>query len=358
MKPVLQKLAFAMCLATIATVVLARDNATTSAAAPLDPLTMVFPAKGPVPLSVTFYSERDNEHLNELRIVTRANVIAVNGAKAVLGVATLMLVGAAYVDSTKKEHMYGDAVTDALERRKLAGPFMHALPAALDQKIAAFVAENPELGGVPFKKAMIVKPSAWNLMYHELLADTEKEDLYVLRFAADIAKVLEGEEGGFLRKTRKTDRSCVYVSPPRALAAWKANDYEAIAGEQKLAVQSCVDYIALHLPQYLGFDAKTKIRAAKDNCKNSLNVCVGEAEKVAEPAEGKLLCKAEYKECVSSEVRPLIDSTPIGMCKATVSACKASVVEKARAMTPPGKPERAELVVCVTDYKTCVAAAR
>ncbi len=357
MKPVLHKLALAACLATISIGGFARQSAA-PAPAPDKPLETIYPAKGPVPLTITYLGERDKAHFPELHIVTRANVVGVNLAKGAVAVASVMLIGVGHMDGANKEHLYGNPVTDAPDRRNLASPFMTALPAALDKKLAEFVAENPELGAVSFKKPMTIVPAGWNLMYEELLADQEKEDRYVLRFAAFIGKVLEGDEDGIFRKARNNERKCNYVSPARKLAEWKANNYEALVGEQKLATQSCVDAIAQHLPQYLGFDARNKIKVAKENCKNTLNACVAEAEKVPEPTEGKLLCKAEYKECVSTDVKPLIDSTPIGMCKATVSACKKSVVDKARAVDPTAKPDRAELVACVTEYKTCVAAAR
>ena len=315
-----------------------------------------YKAKGPVMLSVTFRGERDKTFMNELGIVNRSNVVGANAAKLAAGVALIALTGSATVHGSNKEHFYGDRVSDVIDRRKLASPFLNELPAALDQKIMEVVAESPELGAVPYNKVMMITPSGYSLQYEELLAGAGKEDQFVLRLEAQFSKVLEGEEDRFLRKARSTERACIYVSKPQALSAWKANDYEAVAVEQKLATKACIDSIAPFLPQFLGFDARTKIRDAKTNCQNTHKVCVAAADTQADPLEAKKVCKGSYNQCIATDVRPIVDSTPIGACKATYAACKTTSVNKARALDPEGKADKTEIAACVTEYKGCLGA--
>ncbi|MEJ7808104.1 MAG: hypothetical protein WKG03_19550 [Telluria sp.] len=356
MTPVLHRLALSLSIAAIAVTSspsFAQDSAVAVASHSVD-----YKVKGPVPLSVTFRGERDKTFMNELGIVNRSNVLAANAAKLALGVAMIALTGTGHVQGSNKEYFYGDRISDVTDRRNLASPFLRELPAALDKKILEVIADSPELGAVPYNKVMTITPSGFTLQYEELLAGEGKEDQFVLRLAADFSKVLEGEEDRFLRKARGNVRGCVYVSKPQALSAWKANDYAAVAVEQKLATQACVDSIAQSLPTFLGYDARTRIRDAKLNCKNTHKTCVAATETIPEPLEAKKLCKVEYNECVATDVRPIIDSTPIGACKATYAACKTTSNDKARAINPEGKADKTEIAACVTGYKACIDTVR
>lgn len=329
-----------------------------AAAATEAPTPPRFVQKGPVVLSVYFVHDKDKQ-MDELRIVKRTHVVGTNAAKAALGVSLLLLGGSATIHGSSKDDSYGDEISDERDSAKLASPFRVELPTAIDQKITDIVeAENLETGAAPYKNALTITPIGWNLVYHELAADKEHEDEYVLRFAAGFSKVLEGEEDRFMRPARKVERSCVYLSKPQPLATWQQNNYDAVAVEQKLATEACVNQIAPYLPAFLGIDSTSKIRTAKINCKNSMKQCVADSENVQEPNEAKKVCKTEYKQCVNTDVKPMIDMTPVGQCKVTFAACKATVLDKARAINPTEKPPKSEYVPCATEYRACVAATR
>lgn len=314
------------------------------AATPALPRERAYASKGPVSLYVNTYGDE----LTYLRIVHRSHVVGGN-----VGRMALSLLGTGG-QTHNKEDFLGDAVTDTRKPLNLVSPMLLDLPKALDEKFVAVLAENEGSGAAARKNGMTITPLGWQLLYHELMAGTEREDEYVLRFAARFSKRPEGATDSFFRKVQDTVRSCAYVSKPRKLSAWKANDYEAVAAEQKLATQSCIDSITSELPGWLGIDTSSKIKSAKLNCQTEMNLCVAEADTTADPKAAKVECKVEYKQCVSEDVKPLVDSTPIGACKATFATCKAAVIDKARAINPGVKPEKSEYLPCTTELKACV----
>ncbi|HEY0060581.1 MAG TPA: hypothetical protein VGC21_00590 [Telluria sp.] len=345
---------------------LAADNSVTEAAQPVPvavtpaalPVAQRFDSRGPAPIIVSFFNINE-EKVDTLRLVTRTHVVGANIAFAAIGA----VLGANGVPTTvqfgEKKEFYGDEITDASSASRLRSPFRVALPAALDQQIMALAeAESVEAGPVSLKKTLRIEPREWHLVYNELNADKENEDAYVLRFAAYFSKEVEGEESAFLRKARSIGRSCLYVSKPQPLAAWKQNDYDAIQAEGKRALESCIDQLTPSLPAFLGFDSNSKIRIAQLNCKTNLKQCVAEADTAAEPDETKKLCKTEYKQCISTDVKPMIDMTPLGQCKVTLAACKASVIDKARVANPDEKAPRSAFVPCSLEYKACVQATK
>jgi hypothetical protein len=366
MKPTLRKLGLALALAASSATApsLAADNTgttvavpATTGAIPADLSIPRFSAKGPVRLIAYFHSEKDKK-MDELRIVKRSTVVGANVANVATGVALALLGAPTAINGRSKEDFYGDEITDEQDKRKLASSFLVELPALLDEKIIDLVDDGEEGAAPSYKNVLFIRPVAWNLMYNELTADKEREDEYVLRFAAAFSKVLEGEEDRFMHKARKVERECQYVSKPQSLAAWQQNDYDAVAAEQKRATEACVDQLAPYLPAFLGIDSNTRIRTAQLNCKSTLKQCVAGADGAAEPSEGKKICKEEYKQCVSTDVKPLISMTPVGQCKDTFASCKATVLDKARAINPDQKPPKSEFVPCSTEYKACVAATR
>lgn len=332
----------------------------TNAAAPATIAIPRFATKGPVLIGVTYFGERDKK-MDELRIVRRSTVVGTNVANVALGVSLALLGAPTPISGHGKEDFYGDEITDERDSARLANPLQSELQSLLDQKITELVAAENEDSDTPlpkYKNMLSITPQGWNLLYHELNADKEHEDQYVLRFAAAFSKTLEGEEDRFMHKARKIERNCAYVSKPQALAVWQQNDYEAVAAEQKLATQACLDQVVPYLPGFLGIDSTSKIKAAQLNCKTGFKQCVAGADTAAEPGEAKKLCKTEYNQCVSTDVKPMISMTPIGQCKDSFASCKATVLDKARATNPGEKPAKSEFVPCSTEYKACVAAAR
>ncbi|NHZ43272.1 hypothetical protein [Massilia aquatica] len=315
-----------------------------AAAVPALPRHPVYASKGPVSLYVNTYGDE----LTYLRIVHRSHVVGGN-----VGRMALSLLGTRE-QTHNKEDFLGDAVTDTRKPQNLISPLLLDLPKALDEKFVAVLAEKEGSGAAPRKNGMTITPLGWHLLYNELMAGTEREDEYVLRFAARFSKRPEGATDSFFRKVQDTARSCGYVSKPRKLSAWKANDYEAVAAEQKLATQSCLAALTSSMPEWLGIDTSSKIKSAKLNCQTEMNLCVAEADTTVDPKASKVECKVEYKQCVSEDVKPLVDSTPIGACKATFATCKAAVIEKARAINPGVKPEKSEYLPCTAELKACV----
>ncbi len=317
---------------------------------------VTYTAKGPLRFDVDFtgiYPEK----MKELRIVKRGSVVGANVALLVVGLAVGNQTGVAPIATANKENFYGDEITDVPDRRNLASPLLNNLLAALDQRITQVAAEE-EGATVSYKEVVTIKPTSWSLLYNELMADQGREDEYILRFGALFSKVIEGEEAGMFRKARATERRCYYASSPRKLAEWTANAYAAVVAEQKLVIESCLNQIAAALPTMLGIDSNSKIRAAKVACTKAMDQCVVQSDKAPEPGEAKKACKVDYKQCITDEVRPLIDMTPIGQCKKTLLACRAVVVEKANAVTPGSKPEKSDLLPCNNEYKACVAATK
>lgn len=354
MKQTLRKLALALALTAMGGASPCLAQAGGEPALPVPVAESHYREKGPVKLLVYDYSEED-KRMSHLGLVKRSTVVGANAAEAAVGVSMLLLTGSGHMRGFNKEHFYGKSITDARDMRKIASGFKSDLPAALDRKIIQIIGDSPDPGAAPFKNTLTIMPLNWSLAYNELMADKDREDEYILRFSAQFSKVLEGEEDGFLRKARKIERVCHYTSPPRKLAAWTEGDYDAVAAEQKLAIEVCVDSIAKSLPLFLGLDSAAKIRTAKLNCKNELNVCVAESDKAPDAAEAKKACNVEYKQCVSEDVKPLVDATPVGQCKATFATCKAAVIEKSQALNPDVKPAKSEFAACTTEYKACVA---
>lgn len=363
MHPTLRTLALALAITASAPTFATETSVPAPAAAipvpaPLDLSVPHLKTKGPVNLSVSFRSKKD-EQMDQLRIVTRSTVVGANVTNVAVGVTLAVLGAPVPVSGKSKNDFYGDEIKEIRDASKLTSPFRVALPSMLDQKIVEVLAdENDDEAKPSFKNTLSITPVAWNLVYNELNADKEHEDEYVLRFAALFSKVLEGEEDGFMRKARAVERRCEYQSKPQSLASWQANDYEAVAAMQKVATQACVDQIAHSLPSFLGIDSNTKIRAAQLNCKNGYKQCVAGSDGAAEPGAAKKLCKESYNQCVRDDVKPIISMTPIGQCKDTFASCKAAVIDKARALNPDEKPAKSEFVPCATEYKSCVAAAR
>lgn len=355
MNPTFRKLLLTLSIvagAASASPAVAQSNAVTSApvgaaqpaASPATVPAQRYIEKGPVSLYVTTLGD----DLSYLRIVHRSHVVGGN-----VGRMALSLLGTRE-QTHNKEDFLGDAVTDTRKPQNLVSPLLLDLPKALDEKFIAVLAENEGSGAARRKNTMTITPLGWHLLYHELMAGTEREDEYVLRFAARFSKRPEGATDSFFRKVQDTVRSCGYVSQPRKLSAWKANDYEAVAAEQKLATQSCLAALTSSMPEWLGIDTSTKIKSAKLNCQTEMNLCIAEGDTTADPKAAKVECKVEYKQCVSEDVKPLVDSTPIGACKATFATCKAAVIEKARAINPGVKPEKSEYLPCTTELKACV----
>lgn len=216
------------------------------------------------------------------------------------------------------------------------------------------LAESEGSGAPKRKNTMTITPLGRHLLYNELMADKGHEDEYVLRLAARFNKRPEGATDSFFRKVQDTVRECHYVSKPLTLSAWKANDYDAVAAEQKVATQSCVNFLSSEMPGFLGIDTSTKIKSAKLNCQTEMNLCVAEADTTADPKAAKIECKVEYKQCVSEDVQPLVDSTPLGACKATYAGCKKTILDNARAINPGVKPEKSEYSSCINEFKACV----
>lgn len=334
----------AVCTAATASVAQDSTGAGAPAAVPVDARGYV--AKGPVILNVTATS--NGQDLNLLRIVRRSHVVSGN-----IGRVALSLVGGSG-QMHGKENYLGDPVTDSGKSQNLISPLLTDLPKALDEKIIAALAENEGSSATPRKNAMVITPLGWHLLYHELMADQAHEEEYVLRFSARISKRPEGATDTFFRKVPDTVRSCTYVSTPRTLSAWKANDYDAVATLQKVATQTCLDQLTPELPAFLGIDTSAKIKSAKLNCQTEMNLCVAQADTTADPKSVKAECKVEYKQCISEDVQPLVESTPLGACKATYASCKTTVKENANAANPGIKPEKSEFLPCANEYRACV----
>jgi hypothetical protein len=303
-----------------------------------------FVAKGPVPL----YVSTIGDDLGSLRIVRRSHVVSGN-----IGRVALSVFGTSAQVHNKEDYL-GDAVTDSAKPQNLLSPLQSDLPKALDEKITTVLAENEGSGAAARKNPMVITPLGWHLLYHELMAAKEHEEEYVLRFSARVGKRPEGAADTFFRKVQDTVRSCTYVSKPRTLSAWKENDYDAVATLQKQATQACIEQLTPELPALLGIDSGARIKSAKLNCQTEMNLCVAEADTTADPKAAKVECKVEYKQCVSEDVQPLLDSTPLGACKATYASCKTAVKEKARAINPGVKPEKSEYLPCANEFRACV----
>ncbi|HEX8612050.1 MAG TPA: hypothetical protein VF800_12250 [Telluria sp.] len=327
-------------------------TATASTEAPVPVFRQGHTPTGPVRLVVL-----PDSRANELRIVNRTKVVGANMKDIALGVSLALVGVSTQINGSNKEQFYGDPITDASSRANLVSPLVLDLPLVLDQKMAALV-ENAN-GAATYRNPLLITPLGWHLVYHELMADKEHEDKYVLRFAAHFSKLPEGAADHFLRKAVRLEQGCQYVSEPRTLTAWKENDYAAIAIEKKTVNQMCMDALAPFLPKILAIDSTAKIKAAKLNCRAELKQCVAETSTSQDVKEAKNACKEEYNECVSDDVTPLVAATPIGACKITYSSCKVSVIEKARALNPEiKKPPKSEFLPCATDYRACVAATK
>ncbi|NHZ83154.1 hypothetical protein F2P44_28340 [Massilia sp. CCM 8695] len=142
------------------------------------------------------------------------------------------------------------------------------------------------------------------------------------------------------------------------MATWKSNDDAAVATEQKLAVQACIDSVTPLLTEFLGIDYHTKVRTAKIKCKSKWVECNEAAEKTGDPMPGYKVCRANFNQCGNRDIEPLVAGTPVGKCKVTYAACKKTVIDKARALNPGATPERIVFNPCWIEHNACVEATK
>ena len=309
-----------------------------------------FQAKGPVSIWIDHFGP--NAQRKKLALVPRALVVGANAGTVIGGIALSMAGLGGTIRGVAKEDFYGIQNHVAKSSDRLANPLLHDIPAAIDETIAALVADDPDLNGTKYNEPLHLSAGAWILVYDELMSDS---DNYYLLFRAGARKRLEGEKQAMFRDAKQHIGGCVYQSEVKPLSVWEANDYEAVGLEKKKATDSCINAITAGLPQMLGMDPDSKIRTAKLTCKTTYSKCVAALDNAPDQVASKNVCKAEQKQCISDEVKPLVDVTPLGQCKVTLLACRATLTEKFQLTSPEGKPGRAAFSECAAEYKTCVA---
>jgi hypothetical protein len=311
-----------------------------------------FRAKGPLSFYIHDFGPKGQR--KNLALVPRSLVAGANTGAVIGGVArVLMGVGGGTISGAGKEDFYGIQNNDVKDSERLTNPLLRDIPAAIDQQILAMVADDPELSAMKFKDSLHIGAGAWILVYDELLSDS---DNYYMLFKASFSKQWEGDKRTFTHQVGYNGASCGYKSELKPLSVWRANDYEAVVIEKKLAADACVKSVTAELPRILGLDSDSKIRTAKLTCKTTYAACVAASASAADPDASKKLCKVEQKQCVSEEVKPLVDMTPLGQCKVTLLDCRASATEKFHETSPEGKPGKAEFLGCTTEYKKCAEA--
>ncbi|MCE3607094.1 hypothetical protein LXA47_26350 [Massilia sp. P8910] len=309
--------------------------------------------KNPVPMTI-----QEDKWADELRIVSREKAANSNIASIIAGIAQAQHGATLYPDGTERTKFYGNVITDAPSRRNLVSPLLGDFPKALDQKISDLLAAENSSDIPAYKNSLILAPLGWHLVYHDPATRTVRDDDYVLRFAVHVSKIAEGKDDNFLRRANRPGRTCEYISKPRALAAWRSNDYEAVVGEKKLATQACIDALSPLLPELLSIDYYAKLRTAKINCKSKWVECNTAADTTADPIAGKKACKADYYQCGQRDIEPLAKATPVGQCKTTYAACKKAVIDNVRALNPAETPGRLEFDPCLTQYNACIDATK
>ncbi|CUI05966.1 hypothetical protein BN2497_6709 [Janthinobacterium sp. CG23_2] len=230
--------------------------------------------KNPVPMTI-----QEDKWADELRIVSREKAANSNIASIIAGIAQAQHGATLYPDGTERTKFYGNVITDAPSRRNLVSPLLGDFPKALDQKISDLLAAEYANDIPAYKNPLTLAPLGWHLVYHDPATRTVQDDEYVLRFAVHVSKIVEGKDDNFLRRANRLGRTCQYLSKPRALAAWRSNDYEAVAGEKMLATQACIHALTPIFPELLSIDYNSKLRTAKTNCKSKWVECNEAAEK-------------------------------------------------------------------------------
>ncbi|MFB9246083.1 hypothetical protein IV454_06220 [Massilia antarctica] len=301
---------------------------------------------------------QEDKWADELRIVSREKAANSNMPGIIAGIAQAQHGATLYQDGTDRTKCYGNVITDASSRRNLVSPLLGDFPKAIDKKIGDLLAAEDASDVPVYKNSLIVAPLGWHLVYHDAATRTVPDDEYVLRFAVNVSKIGEGKDDNFLRRANRPGRTCEYISKPRALAAWRSNDYEAVAGEKKLAVQACIDALSPIFPELLSIDCYAKLRVGKINCKSKWVECNTTADTTADPIAGKKACKADYYQCGQRDIEPLAKATPVGKCKTAYAACKKKVIDDVRALNPAEMPGRLEFDPCLTQYNACIEATK
>ena len=321
------------------------------AAVVIDQRAPAYQSKGPIRFDVGGFTLKGQRRT--LALVPRAMVAGANAGAIVGGIASVLLHAPTTINGASKEYFYGIEISDAKNTSILVNPLIDDIPAAVDQAITASLAADPTMGAMQYKEALYFYAGPWILVYDELMSDN---DNYYVLFKASVGKTEEGQKQTMAHNALAHGGSCNYKSEPKPLSAWRANDYAAVALERKKATDSCVQSVLAQLPQILGMDADSKIRSAKQSCKTGYAECMAASDKTADPGEHKKTCKVEQKQCVSDDVKSLVDMTPLGQCKVVLLECRAGVTDNFHATTPDGKPDKAAFQGCTADYKKCAEA--
>jgi hypothetical protein len=330
----------------------AAEPAAAVARAPaLEPAQSSFQAKGPIYFQMSNFGPAGQR--KRLRYVPRSMVAKASTGALIGGLAGIILRAPGdTVLAYSKEEFFGIPL-DAKQAARLSNPLLGDLPAVVDQNIVELLAANTEPGPEKYKEPIYVRSGEWTLFYDELLSDS---DNYYLSFKASFTKQEEGERQTMGHSPIQHGGYCGYKSELKPLSVWQANDYEAVVLEKKKIRDICLKNVIAELPAMLGLDPDSRIRSAKLSCKTGYTDCMAESDKSPDPAEHKKECRAEQKRCVSDDVKPLVDMTPLGQCKVTLLACRASVTEHFEATSAGGKPDRAEFKECGIEYKKCAVA--
>lgn len=167
-------------------------------------------------------------------------------AQVALSVAMLVLVGGVGVSTFGKEDLKGEAPKDLKDKNRSGNPARTLLLADLQRESLEWLAANPKTNELKFTQPLVITGASWRLIYNSLSAD---DQIYRLRLDVGVYKTRD--KSSFFQEKIKAGKDCLYVSEPRTLNEWKANDYQAVTDSVPVAVAKCSKEFVAQLPVLL-----------------------------------------------------------------------------------------------------------
>lgn len=184
----------------------------------------------------------------EIRVVHRSATGQAVAAQALLNIALFAAVGGFGVSGFGKDDLQGEAIAGVKDRERVRNPVGTDFVKALQERVDARVAAQPELASKHFSQPIVVSGGHTSLVYESLLGT--EEAVYQLKTDILVSKRREGA-GVFtldpVVKVGCADRS----TPARPLADWSAQDHALIRQTLDPMLDQCAQRVLARLDEML-----------------------------------------------------------------------------------------------------------
>lgn len=184
----------------------------------------------------------------EVTIVRRENKANQVAGQIALGLLMFALVGGTGFQDVDKEMLLGSRIEDPNASENLKNPVSGEFVLGLQEKVAAFVKQNPELKSKSFQHPIVVSGGSARLIYEAFSDDDQR---FRLRNDLTIYKRRENAKR-FSFDSPGVHVSCVEITPePRIEAEWAVDGYRPVRTTLDDWLKTCENKVLAKLPELL-----------------------------------------------------------------------------------------------------------